>query len=124
MRWKCLQITSGFAKLGGGVTTQTFVHPLTAGDNPNRVRLSPQLRKAAGPLDAIGRAIAGKGKSNQTRSDFGFPGLQRDLLKNRVFHMLIACKAWSKLVKKNEKSKFFQDKVQNADSTYKCNFFD
>ena len=85
----------------------------TAGDSPNGARLSPQLRKAASPLSAIGRAIAGKGKSNQTRSDFGFPGLQRDLLKNRVFHKLTACKTWSKLRKKNEKSKFFQDMAQN-----------
>jgi len=40
--------TSGFAKLGGGVTTQTLAGTKTAGNNPNGVRLHPQLRKAAG----------------------------------------------------------------------------
>ena len=44
--------TSGFAKLGGGVTTQTVAGTETAGDNPNCVQLSPQLRKAASPLGA------------------------------------------------------------------------
>ena len=48
------QITSGFAKLGGGVTTQTVVGTKTAGDSPNGVRLNPQLRKAASPLYAMG----------------------------------------------------------------------
>ena len=36
--------TSGFAKLGGRVTTQTVAGTKTAGDNPNGVRLNPQLR--------------------------------------------------------------------------------
>ena len=39
--------------------TQTFVHPLTACDNPNGVRLHPQLRKAAGPLGASGGQHSG-----------------------------------------------------------------
>ena len=43
-------LTSGFAKLGGGVTTQAAAGTKTAGDNPNCVQLSPQLRKAASPL--------------------------------------------------------------------------
>jgi len=42
--------TSGFAKLGGGVTTQTLAGTKTAGDNPDGVRLHPQLRKAAGAM--------------------------------------------------------------------------
>ena len=46
------QITSGFAKLGGGVTTQTAAGTKTASDSPDGVRLSPQLRKAAVPLCA------------------------------------------------------------------------
>jgi len=47
---KSLPITRGFAKLGGGVTTQTVAGARTAGDSPNGARLHPQLRKAAGPL--------------------------------------------------------------------------
>ena len=43
-------LTSGFAKLGGGVTTQTAADTKTAGDSPDGVRLTPQLRKAAGTL--------------------------------------------------------------------------
>jgi len=35
--------------LGGGVTTQTAAGTKTAGDNPDGLRLNPQLRKAAGP---------------------------------------------------------------------------
>jgi len=50
---KCQRLTSGFAKLGGGVTTQTVAGTKTAGDNPNCVRLNPQLRKAAGTLAAM-----------------------------------------------------------------------
>ena len=41
---ECQQITSGFAKLGGGVITQTLAHPLTVGDNPDGVQLTPQLQ--------------------------------------------------------------------------------
>ena len=44
---KCLPTTSGFAKLGGGVIAQTTAGAKTAGDNPDGVRLNPQLRKAA-----------------------------------------------------------------------------
>ena len=51
---RCHHITSGFAKLGGGVTTQTVAGTKTAGNNPNGVRLHPQLRKAADPLGASG----------------------------------------------------------------------
>jgi len=50
MHIKWQRLTSGFAKLGGGVTTQTVVGTKTAGDSPNGVRLNPQLRKAASPL--------------------------------------------------------------------------
>ena len=49
---KSQQITSGFAKLGGGVTTQTVAGTRTAGDSPDGVWLHPQLRKAAGALAA------------------------------------------------------------------------
>jgi len=50
-----LHLTSGFAKLGSGVTTQTVVGTKTAGDNPNDVWLHPQLRKAASTLGASGQ---------------------------------------------------------------------
>ena len=50
--------TSGFAKLGGGVITQTVAGTKTAGNNPNCVRLRPQLRKAASPLAASDRSVA------------------------------------------------------------------
>ena len=50
--------TSGFAKLGGGVTTQTVAGAKTAGDNPDGVQLHPQLRKAASPLGASGGSAA------------------------------------------------------------------
>jgi len=52
--------TSGFAKLGGGVTTQTAAGTKTAGDSPDGVRLTPQLRKAAGTLSASGRKRSGE----------------------------------------------------------------
>jgi len=55
MHIKWQRLTSGFAKLGGGVTTQTVVGTKTAGDSPNGVRLNPQLRKAASPLDETWR---------------------------------------------------------------------
>ena len=44
--------TSGLAKLGGKVTAQTSVRPLTVGDNPNGVQSRPELRQAAGTLCA------------------------------------------------------------------------
>ena len=44
---KKLHTTSGFAKLGGGVITQTVAGTKTAGESPNGVCLSPQLRQAA-----------------------------------------------------------------------------
>ena len=47
---KRYHITSGFAKLGGKVTTRTATGTKTAGDNPNGVWLNPQLRKAASAL--------------------------------------------------------------------------
>jgi len=43
--------------LGGGVTTQIVVGAKTAGDNPNCVQLSPQLRKAASALSASGAEV-------------------------------------------------------------------
>jgi hypothetical protein len=45
---RCQHTTSGFAKLGCRVTTQTVAGTKTAGDNPDGVWLHPQLRKAAG----------------------------------------------------------------------------
>ena len=56
---ECQHLTSGFAKLGGGVITQTTAGAKTAGDNPDGVRLHPQLRKAAGSLDASRRMCSG-----------------------------------------------------------------
>ena len=53
MAKKWHRLTSGFAKLRGGVTTQTVAGTKTAGDNPDGVQLSPQLRKAAGTLYVI-----------------------------------------------------------------------
>ena len=44
------RITRGFAKLGGGVTTQIAAGTKTAVDSPDGARLNPQLRKAASPL--------------------------------------------------------------------------
>ena len=54
---KCQHLTSGFAKLGGGATTQTAAGTRTAGDSPNDVWLHPQLRKAASPLGASPRTV-------------------------------------------------------------------
>ena len=51
---KYQHLTSGFAKLGGGVTTQTVAGTKTAGDNSYCVLLHPQLRKAASALGATG----------------------------------------------------------------------
>ena len=44
--------TSGLAKLGGEVIIRITVCPLTVGDYPNCVQLTPQLRQAAGTLAA------------------------------------------------------------------------
>ena len=55
-----LPITSGFAKLGDKVATRTVAGTKTVGDNPNCVQLSPQLRKAAGPLTASGGQRSGQ----------------------------------------------------------------
>ena len=59
-------ITSGFAKLGGGVTTQTAAGTKTAGDNPDGVQLHPQLRKAASPLSEI---LTKENKSNEEKGE-------------------------------------------------------
>ena len=63
MHIKWQRLTSGFAKLGGGVTTQISVGTKTAGDNPDGVWLNPQLRKAASPLDASDEPNDGEKKS-------------------------------------------------------------
>jgi hypothetical protein len=57
---RCLHTTSGFAKLGGGMTTQTVAGTRTVGDNPNGVWLHPQHRKAASPVYASQRSAVGK----------------------------------------------------------------
>jgi len=44
-----------FGKIGGEVTVRILVCPLTGGVSPNCVQLTPQLRQAAGTLDASGR---------------------------------------------------------------------
>ena len=59
-RIRCHQITNGFAKLGGKVTTQTVAGTQTAGDNPDVVWLHPQLRKVAGPLYENSESAVGK----------------------------------------------------------------
>ena len=51
------------AKLGDGVTAQIVAGTKTVVDNPNCVRLHPQLRKAAGPLGASGRQRGENGES-------------------------------------------------------------
>ena len=57
--------SKGFAKLGGGVTTQPVAGTKTAGDSPNCVRLHPQLRKAASPLSASGGSAVGRQRIGQ-----------------------------------------------------------
>jgi len=37
-----------FGEIGGEVIIRISVHPLTCGDSPNCVQLTPQLRQAAG----------------------------------------------------------------------------
>ena len=59
------QITSGLAKLGGGVIIRISVYPLTVSDNPNCVQLPPQLRQAAGTLSASGGSAVGKESENR-----------------------------------------------------------
>jgi len=39
-----------FGEIGGEVIVRISVHPLTGGDCPNCVQLTPQLRQAAGTL--------------------------------------------------------------------------
>jgi len=56
-----LHLTSGLAKLGGEVIVRISVRPLTGGDYPNCVQLTPQLRQAAGTLAAmVGRQCVGQ----------------------------------------------------------------
>jgi len=44
-----------FGEIGGEVIIRISVRPLTVGDSPNCVQLTPQLHQAAGTLDASGR---------------------------------------------------------------------
>ena len=44
-----------FGEIGGEVTVRISVRPLTVGDCPNCVQLTPQLRQAAGTLSASGQ---------------------------------------------------------------------
>jgi len=59
--------TSGLAKLGGEVIIRISVRPLTVSVSPNCVQLPPQLRQAAGTLDASERTQRG-----QRRKKIGF----------------------------------------------------
>jgi len=43
-----------FGEIGGEVIIRISLCPLTAGDSPNCVQLTPQLRQAAGTLCASG----------------------------------------------------------------------
>jgi len=54
--------------LGGGVITQTVAGTRTAGDNPDGVQLNPQLRKAAGALDATVARDASNELSSKEKS--------------------------------------------------------
>ena len=65
---KAHQPTSGFAKLGGGVTTQTVAGTKTAGVNPDGVRLHPQLRKAAVSLEAMRASAVPFGSEKRQRN--------------------------------------------------------
>jgi hypothetical protein len=49
-----------FDEIGGAVIARILLSPLTVGDSPNCVQLSPQLRQAAGPLGASGEGAVGK----------------------------------------------------------------
>ena len=41
-----------FGEIGGGVIIRTSVYQFSVSDSPNCVQLTPQLRQAAGTLDA------------------------------------------------------------------------
>jgi len=49
-----------FGEIGGEVIARISVCPLTIGDSPNCVQLTPQLRQAAGTLGVSGRHTADK----------------------------------------------------------------
>ena len=49
-----------FGEIGGEVTVRISVRPLTCGDSPNCVQLTPQLRQAAGTLPASGGRHSGQ----------------------------------------------------------------
>jgi hypothetical protein len=49
-----------FGEIGVEVIIQTFVQRITVSDNPNSVQLIPQLRQAAGTLDASERTQRGQ----------------------------------------------------------------
>ena len=67
-RYNAERLTSGFAKLGGKVTTQTAAGAKTVGDSPDGVYLHPQLRKAASPLDATVARDASNELSSKEKS--------------------------------------------------------
>jgi len=54
-----------FGEIGGEVIIRISVHPLTGGDYPNCVQLTPQLRQAAGTLGASGESTVGKQSKKQ-----------------------------------------------------------
>ena len=64
-RIRCHHTTSGFAKLGGGVITQTVAGTKTVGDSPNGAQLTPQLRKAADALYVSGQIHRGQKLENE-----------------------------------------------------------
>ena len=54
-----------FDEIGGEVIVRISVVSLTAGDSPNCVQLTPQLRQAAGTLGASGESTVGKQSKKQ-----------------------------------------------------------
>ena len=46
-----------FGEIGGEVTVRISVRPLTVGDSPKCVQLTPQLRQAAGTLSASWQTV-------------------------------------------------------------------
>ena len=50
-----------FGEIGGEVIIRISLCPLTGGNNPNCVQLTPQLRQAAGTLGASGQHEVGNG---------------------------------------------------------------
>ena len=55
-----------FGEIGGEVIIRISLSPLTVGDSPNCVQLTPQLRQAAGTLSASGGGEMGNKLEDRT----------------------------------------------------------